>query len=162
MVNREDGPSVTDWDARGRGDAPIATRAIARIVLANSPKVPGYRCATAIIDWYARDISVVGRGAVGVRQSEGRLLLLTQLMLDANNKKWFVASLHAPHDFMAQYQAGFLQALDDEMAQWAAQLVRWPAHPDLLAEEEPWSLALAMGDRLASRPRAGWRGLFGR
>lgn len=151
MTEADQAPGATDWVAKGRADATIATRAIVRRMFASDPPMAGHVCAKAIVHAYARDISVAGQGIARVRPSDGRLRLVSQLMLDANNEAWFTASLHAAPDFMQQYQVGFIAALDEEIVQWAAQPVRWPAHPDLLAEEEPWSLALAMGDGLAPK-----------
>lgn len=149
------------WRLRGQEDAPIALRAIARSMFQYGKGTPGYACASAIIEAYARDLKRVGPGAVQVTHSEQRLRLLTQLMSDANQKEWMEAFLGAPESYMSDYSAGFLNALNNEVANWAASPWKPGTHPDLVAEEEKWHQALCMGDLLLEKSKSGWKRLLG-
>ena len=146
-----------NWRARGRDDAPVAQRAIIRTMLDNDPPVPGHACAYAIMEAYGRDLKLVMPGVMSVHASEDRHGLLTQLMSDANRDEWMEAFLGAPENFMAEYGAGFLKELDNLMANWAPRPWKPGPNADLVAEEEKWRLALAMGDLLLPEPRKGWR-----
>lgn len=50
-------PDTTEaWRQRGQEDAPIALRAIARSMFQYGKETPGYACASAILEAYARDL----------------------------------------------------------------------------------------------------------
>ena len=149
------------WYERGKVDAPVALRAIARATFEYGKGRPGYACANAILGAYGQDIKAVGLGVASVHRSEHRLRLLTQLVSDANQSGWFEAFLSAPSDFMAEYRDGFVRELDELMPSWVASPWKPGSHPDLLAEEEKWLRGLAMGDLLLQKPKQGWRKLFG-
>jgi hypothetical protein len=136
--------SSDEWRARGAADAPVALRAISRAIF-DEPHL-GKPCAAAIIEAYGKDMTRVGAGAVSIHLSEARLKVLSSFIADANRTEWMTAFLSAPEDYMAQYRAGFIGALDQEMANWAAQPTKPGLNAELVAEEKRWQLALMMGD----------------
>jgi hypothetical protein len=151
------------WAQKGQDDAPVAMRAIARVMVQYGKDAPGYSCAVAIIEAYGRDMRRVGPRLASVERSEERLRLLTQLVSDANQSEWMDAFLSAPMDFMSTYRDAFVHELDSEVGSWASSPWKPGTSPDLVKEEEKWILGLAMGDLVLSRPqpKQGWRRFLG-
>jgi hypothetical protein len=131
------------WRARGAADAPVAMRAISRAIF-DEPHL-GEACAAAIIEAYGRDMKRVAPNVASFHLSEARLKLLSSFIADANRTEWMAAFLSAPEDYMAQYRAGFIEALNEQLANWAARPTKPPLNPELVAEEDRWQRALIMG-----------------
>jgi hypothetical protein len=146
-------PTAEDemWRTRGREDAPVALRAITRLVLDHASRPAGYTRAYAIFEAYGQDLEIVTPGVATVRASESRLRLLSALISDANREEW-MRVWPGGGDFMHQYRIGFLGALDSEMASWFAKPTHPPEAPDIVAEESKWNLALMMGELVPGNP----------
>lgn len=163
-------PSPSDaWRARGAADAPVAMRAIMRAIF-DEPHL-GKACAAAIIEVYGPDMKRIGPNVMNFHLSEARVKLLSSFMADANRTEWEAVFLSAPEDYMVQYRAGFVGALDQEMANWIAHPTKPPLAPEAVAEEERWQRALimgAIGDKelaqffgaAGAKARRGWRRLL--
>ena len=158
--------SSEGWSARGAADAPVAMRAIMRAIF-DEPHL-GKDRAVAIIEVYGPDMKRVGPNAMNFHLSEARVKLLSSFIADANRTEWETVFLSAPEDYMVQYRAGFIRALDQQMANWIAEPTKPPTAPEVVAEEKRWQLALMIGgitdqDRAdflggsAAKERSGWR-----
>lgn len=162
--------SSEGWRARGAADAPVALWAISRAIF-DEPHL-GKAGAAAIIEAYGRDMKRVGPNVASVDNSEARVKLLSSFIADANRTEWEAAFLSAPPDYMAQYRAGFIETLNEQIANWAARPTKPPLNPELIAEEARWQRALMMGDagtmddlwqrflakgEVGTKERRGWR-----
>lgn len=136
------GSSSKTWRAYGAADAPVAMRAISRALL-DEPHL-GNACAVAIIEAYGPDMTRVGPGAFSIHLSEERVRLLTSFLFEANRREWEAGFLSAPDDYKSQYRDGFIEGLDQEMANWAARPTHPPTNAEVVAEEKRWQLALMM------------------
>ena len=158
--------SPEGWRARGAADAPVAMRAIMRAIF-DEPHL-GKDCAAAIIEVYGPDMQRAGPNMMNFHISEARVKLLSKFIADANRTEWEAVFFSAPEDYMVQYRAGFIGALDQQMANWIAQPTKPPTAREVVAEEKRWQLALMIGgitdqDRAeflggsAAKERSGWR-----
>ena len=150
------------WRARGAADAPAALRAISRAIF-DEPHL-GKACAAAIIEAYGRDMKRVMPNVASIHNSKERVQLLSSFIADANRTEWMEAFLSAPPDYMAQYRAGFIEALNEQMANWAARPTKPPLNAELVAEEDRWQRALIMGELalgLGTESIARWLGQDG-
>ena len=87
-----------------------------------------------------------GPNVINFHLSEARVKLLSSFIADANRTEWEAVFLSAPEDYMVQYRAGFIGALDQEVANWIAQPTKPPLTAEMVAEEARWQRALMMGD----------------
>jgi len=158
--------SSEGWRARGAADAPVAMRAIMRAIF-DEPHL-GKACAAAIIELYGPDMKRIGPNVMNFHPSDARVKLLSSFMADANRAEWEAVFLSAPENYMVQYRAGFIGALDQQMANWIAHPTKPPIAPEVVAEEERWQRALIMGGigdkelaaffgAAGAKERRGWR-----